>query len=431
MRISGDEKDEQGLTDEEALECIDGLAASLDYIHVIAGSSASIGGAVHIVPPMAFKAGYVAPYAEAVKRRTSTPVFVTGRINQPQEANAILAAGKADVCGMTRALISDPEMPRKALEGRLDDIRACIGCNQACIGHFHKGFPISCIQHPISGRELRFGKIKPASPPRRIMVVGGGPAGMKAAAIAKQRGHDVTLFEAGPRLGGQALLAQLLPDRSEFGGLITNLERELQLNQVPVRLSTAVDLDLAETFGPDAIVIATGAVPYLPPLETLGNPKVVQGWDVLTRKAEVGGSIVVADWRCDWFGTGMAIHLARNGNRVRLAVNGTMPGEMTPVYVRDQANGVMAGLGVEVISYARLFGMDDRTVYLQHSVNGEPIIIKEVDALVLCMGHTPDSSLYDALSNTFDGALHLIGDAATPRTAEEAIFEGFEAATLM
>ena len=127
------------------------------------------------------------------------------------------------MCCVTRAMISDPEMPNKAKAGALDDIRACIACNQACIGHALRGFPISCIQHPESGRELAYGRREPACAPRRVIVAGGGPGGMKAACVAAERGHRVTLFDSANRLGGQVLLAQELPGRAEFGGLVTNL----------------------------------------------------------------------------------------------------------------------------------------------------------------------------------------------------------------
>ena len=130
-------------------------------------------------------------------------------------------------------------MPNKARQGRSDDIRACIGCNQACIGHFHLGAPISCIQHPETGRELWYGERLPASHPRRVMVVGGGPGGMKAAAVAAERGHHVTLYERNAQLGGQALLAQLLPGRYEFGGIVTNLAREMELAGVRQRYTLA------------------------------------------------------------------------------------------------------------------------------------------------------------------------------------------------
>src|SRR5258708_33489430 len=138
--------------------------------------------------PVTLKAADVVPYAARIKRQARSPIFVTGRINQPQDAEAVIGSGHADVCGMTRALICDPEMPNKASRGIPEDIRACIACNQACIAHFHKGYPISCIQNPVSGRELRFGTLSPASRSRKVMVVGGGPAGMKAAVSAAAGG---------------------------------------------------------------------------------------------------------------------------------------------------------------------------------------------------------------------------------------------------
>ena len=261
MRISGDELELQGLTTDEAVEAtmvLDG-DGGLDYFNVIAGSSTGLAGSVHIVPPMSVEAGYVAPYAAAIKARVSVPVFVAGRINQPQVAERIIASGQADMCGMTRAMICDPEMANKAADGRLDDIRACIACNQACIGHMWQGFPVSCIQNPVSGRETEYGDIAPATTPRRVLVAGGGPGGMKAAAVAAGRGHGVTLYEKSPRLGGQALLAQLLPGRAEFGGMVTNLEREMALAGVRVVKNTAVTAALVAREAPDVVVVATGA----------------------------------------------------------------------------------------------------------------------------------------------------------------------------
>ena len=126
---------------------------------------------------------------------------------------------------MTRAMICDPLMPAKAQQGLIDEIRACIGCNQACIGHFHAGYPISCIQHPETGRELQYGERRPASVSRDVMVVGGGVGGMKAAAVAAERGHRVTLYEAARRPGGQVLLAEQLPGRAEFGGAVVGWSR--------------------------------------------------------------------------------------------------------------------------------------------------------------------------------------------------------------
>jgi 2,4-dienoyl-CoA reductase-like NADH-dependent reductase (Old Yellow Enzyme family) len=426
LRISGTEADEQGLSQDESVEAVARIAHSIDYVNVTLGNSASLGGAIHIAPPMSFTHSYVAPYAGTLRQRVRIPVFVAGRINQPQDAEAILASGQADVCGMTRALICDPELPNKTAAGAVEDIRACIACNQACIGHFHKGYPISCIQNPVSGRELRYGVRTPAAARRKVMIVGGGPAGMKAAVIAAQRGHDVSLYEGQRRLGGQALLAQLLPGRAEFGGLVTNLMREMSTAAVSTHAGTVVDRAMVVREAPDVVVIATGAVPYRPRFASEGDLQILDAWQVLMDTATPGDSVVVIDWRADWIGIGIAERLALSGRAVRLAVSGVTVGETLPLYVRDAAVASLHKLGVTVMPYMRLFGSDSDSVYLQHITSGEAVIVESVDTLVLCTGHTPVTELADALEgDSFD--VRIIGDAASPRTAEEAVFDGLQA----
>jgi 2,4-dienoyl-CoA reductase-like NADH-dependent reductase (Old Yellow Enzyme family) len=430
LRISGDEKDADGQKESEALEGILALDRDgrLDYYNVIAGSSASFAGAVHIVPPMIVETAYVAPFAATVKANVKKPVFVAGRINQPQIAEQVLASGQADLCGMTRAQICDPAMARKAEAGRLDDVRACIGCNQACIGHFHLGYSISCIQFPESGRELQYGTREPAGRRRKVLIAGGGPGGMKAAAVAAERGHEVLLCEATERLGGQALLAQLLPGRAEFGGIVTNLSREIELAGATVRTRTRVDRALVEAERPDVVIVATGAEPWLPEFEGRDSAHVVTAWQVLKGEANVGSSVVVADWRCDWIGMGLAEKLARDGCRVRLCVDGLHAGQALPFYVRDSWNGILNKLGIEIVPYARLFGVDGETVYFQHATSGEPIVFEDVNTLVASLGHRRVAPLEDELDG-WSGEVHLIGDCATPRTAEEAVLEGLKVAS--
>ena len=186
IRISADEVEPGGLAADEVIAICQALKArrAIDYVNTTYGSMQGLGSSIHVVPPMEIEHAYVAPKAGTLHAAVGLPVLVAGRINQPQIAESVLAAGQADMCGMTRAMISDPEMPNKARAGKLDDIRACIACNQACIGHYHMGVGISCIQNPVTGREHRLGSPAPAATPRRILVAGGGPAGMKAALTA-------------------------------------------------------------------------------------------------------------------------------------------------------------------------------------------------------------------------------------------------------
>ncbi|MBF8290057.1 MAG: putative NADH:flavin oxidoreductase/NADH oxidase [Chloroflexi bacterium] len=183
LRISIDEMNPTGLTRDTTLHALRELDAdgTLDYVSVVAGSSATLAGSDHIVPPMTMENAYTAPLAALAREIVQVPVIVAGRVNQPQEAERILELGQADAVAMTRALITDPLLPVKAATGRAEEIRACIGCNQACIGHFHAGYPISCIQYPESGRELLYGQLRRVSAARDVLVVGGGPGGLKAA----------------------------------------------------------------------------------------------------------------------------------------------------------------------------------------------------------------------------------------------------------
>ncbi len=428
LRLSGIEYDIAGIDETDMLSICRELKGEFDYFNVIAGTSASSSGAMHIVPPMTVKVGYLAPFAGKLKQALGKPVFVAGRINQPQDAEAILAGGSADMCGMTRAMICDPEMPNKARAGRTDDIRACIACNQACIGHAQLGLSISCIQYPESGRELQYGKRPRARQRRKVVVVGGGPGGMKAAAVAAECGHDVTLYEKSARLGGQALLAQLLPHRAEFGGIVTNLAREVERAGVAVKTRSEVTQSLLAEMRPDCVILATGGNPRLPALPGGGETRLIHAHDILAGKAATGGRVVIYDWMADWIGVGIAEKLAAEGAHVRLAVNGPCAAFSIQNYTRDGAIARLFKLGVETIPFMRLYGIEDRTVYFVHTPSQESLVIEDVDSVVAVYPNEPNDSLGHAARQLGIPAF-LIGDALAPRTAEEAVFEGMKAAT--
>ena len=428
LRLSGNEYEATGIEEGEMLGLCRRLKNSFDYFNVIGGTSASTSGAIHIVPPMSVANGYLAPFAGALKQAIGKPVFVAGRINQPQEAERILAEGAADLCGMTRALICDPEMPNKAKAGLSEDIRACIACNQACIGHAQLGLSISCIQHPETGREIEYGLRGRAARPLKVIVVGGGPGGMKAAAVAAECGHQVTLYERARRLGGQALLAQLLPHRAEFGGIVTNLAREMALAGVDVRTGVEATASLIAREKPDHVILATGTRPRLPVIEGGEGIQILHAHDVIGKRSRTGARVVIYDWLADWTGVGIAEQLAGEGVHVRLAVNAPCAAFAIQNYTRDAAIARLFKLGVEIIPFMRLYGAEARTAYFVHTPSQESLVMEDVDTIVAVYPGEPEDALAAAL--TAAGIpVHLIGDALAPRTAEEAVFEGLKAAT--
>ncbi|MHA1153635.1 MAG: oxidoreductase [Alphaproteobacteria bacterium] len=427
-RFSGIEFDEAGLDSEDMFAICRDLASCLDYINVIGGTSASSSGSIHIVPPMTVKNAYLSPFSQKLKQALpSTAILVAGRINQPHEAEAVLREGAADMCGMTRAMISDPQMPNKARSDRPNDIRACIACNQACIGHAQLGLPISCIQFPESGRELRFGTRPELAHKASVLVVGGGPGGMKAAAVAAEIGHDVTLAEQSSRLGGQALLAQLLPHREEFGGIVTNLSREVENSGVKVLLNHLVTGDFILDGAFDHVILATGSTVNLPKFD--GDDRIgVLSHEQILRGEKTGTSVVIYDWRSDWVGIGLAEKLASQGCYVRLAVNGISAGSAIQSYVRDAAIARLSEAGIETIPFARLYGADENAVYLMHTASRQAMILENVDTLVIASAMQPCTGLATELS-VLDIPFAEIGDASSPRTAEEAVYEGLVRAT--
>ena len=177
---------------------------------------------------------------------------------------------------------------------------------------------------------------------------------------------------------------------------------------------------------PDAVILATGATPYHPEMEGADEAHVVDAWSVISGKANVGSRVTIADWRCDWIGLGLAEKLVRDGCHVRLAVNGMTPGETIPQYARDKWLGTLHKLKVEIVPYARLFGVDSDTAYFQHTLSGEPIILGDTNTLVTALGHQPDTSLQTTLS-TMGTEFYTIGDCLSARSVEEAVLEGLRA----
>jgi 2,4-dienoyl-CoA reductase (NADPH2) len=236
--------------------------------------------------------GVFAYLSRGIKEKVSVPVIASHRINDPYTARDMIGDGMCDMVAMGRSLIADPFLPEKARGGRDDQIVHCIACAQGCFDNLFKLKAVECLCNPKAGKERETRPV-PAVHPKRVMVVGGGPAGMSAALAAAEQGHKVNLYEQSDRLGGQLHLAGAPPGREEFVVLAHDLSKQIALSPVTVRLQQAVDETLLDTDKPDAVIVATGAMPIMPPIPGAELPHVVQAWDVLANKAHVGRRVVV------------------------------------------------------------------------------------------------------------------------------------------
>ena len=332
MRISGDEFVEGGLTLQDQKEFAKVVAAAgLDYISVSAGVY-SIPGIKMIASPMEVPLGALEGLAAGVREVVDVPVITVGRINDPVFAEQILANGSADFVTMTRALLADPELPLKAKEGRLDDIRKCIACNQGCVDRLFSALDITCTVNPAVGREREYA-IKPVEKKKKVMVIGGGPAGMECARVAALRGHNVVLYDDKSQLGGMNLYAKQLPGRDEFGGLSRWLSQQVEKVGVKINLGQKVDPQTVKAEQCDAVVVATGASFVVPQIKGAKRAdgrfanNVLTPIDVLDN-ASVGEKVVV--YGANTIGLEIAMHLKEKGKQVVVVENS--PGPVQDMY---------------------------------------------------------------------------------------------------
>ena len=284
VRISGAEFEPGGRTLEETQYIAPFFVeAGTDALN-ISGGTTNIGS---VAPPMGSPAGIYAPLAAAIKEVVKIPIISVGRILTPWVAEDILSSGKADMVAMGRALLADAEFPRKAAAGNWEAITPCVG-DLHCLMSLYSDKTIACLVNASAGREEEMALI-PAKDPKKILVVGGGPGGLEAARVAALRGHKVTLMEKSPKLGGQLLAASFPPAKQEFSCLVQYLARQACKSGVKVELNREVTPEIIDEFHPDAVIVATGGLPQIPPKFCGPDRKnIVTSWDVLTGQGPSG-----------------------------------------------------------------------------------------------------------------------------------------------
>jgi 2,4-dienoyl-CoA reductase-like NADH-dependent reductase (Old Yellow Enzyme family)/thioredoxin reductase len=414
-RINGDDYTEGGIKLEEAKTIAKMLeAGGVDALHISGGIYDS--PVPVTTAPMALPRGNMVDLAAAIKGVVNVPVIAVGRINDPKLAEEILQQGKADLVSMGRALLADPYLPKKAAAGALDEINWCIACDE-CISRVTFNEAVACSVNAALGKEEEYRIVK-ADVAKRVLVVGGGPAGMEAARVSALRGHEVILYEKGNRLGGQLNLATVPPHKEEIKNVVAYLETQIRKLGVKVRLGEEVTPSLVEKIKPDVVFIATGSVPIVPENLEVKKGKIVTAKDMLAGVASVGEKVVVVGG--GMVGAETAEFLAERNKKVTiLEMLGRIGADMVPLSIM-LLYGRLKDLGVVMLTNANVEEITENGVIYEK--NGKKQTV-EADSVVLAIGSKPNTGLMETLKSRFV-ELYAIGDAREPSNILNAIHDG-------
>ncbi len=407
----------------EGLEIVRRLEkAGMDAFHIDAGCYETRYWAV---PPATQAPGCMVDLAEKVKGAVAVPVIAVGRLGYPAVAEKVLAKGKADFIALGRALLADPEWPRKVLEKKSDDIIPCISCFQGCLRRIYEKKYISCAVNPATGIEQELG-VSPAAKKRSVLVIGGGPAGMEAARVCALRGHRVTLWEKKKALGGNLVPAAVPGFKADFHDLINYYKRQMKKTRVKVELGREATPNSVRRLNPDVVFVATGSTPLMPDIPGIQSAAVASATDILLGKRKAGKNVVVIGG--GMVGCETALHLAEAKKKV------------TVLELLDRVAGdmfVSSQMHIEVLFREK--GIAAHTQVRVAEITREGVLVSEAggrkklfaaDTVVVATGFEPLRKGFETLSGRVP-EVHFIGDCAEPRNVMRAIWEGYRTARIV
>ena len=435
LRVSGSEREPGGNSLDEMLYLAPKFeAAGVDMLEVSGGVQYE--GLQNILPSHSQKIGMNVYEASEIKKVVNIPVFVVGKINDVRYAADLVERGLVDGVSMGRPLLADPDLPKKALENRFDDITPCGSCGGRCITPEDPHHPVcKCHINPLVGHEYDF-PFNPTDKPKKVLIIGAGPGGMYTAVTAAERGHDVTVWEKGKQIGGQLNLAVVSPGKQEMCKWLTHLHYRAKKAGVKFEFKKEATVENVKEFAPDAVIVATGATPLIPTfIKGVGDYPVITTHDVLSRKVTIpkgtvcilgGGEVacetaemIMADARPNSFATTGSI------GDVEVTLVEMQPQLMTGVCLPNR-NIALASLrreGVKSYINSKVLEVTEHDVKIQHK-DGSEEWLKGFDYIILGLG----SRKYDPLSEelkAFVPEVHVIGDAVKPGQSSDAMHQGF------